>query len=141
MTHYKLDAGVRLRHDICVKIHSQACTALLLGVLALLPACKPQGPNIAKLKDVQRRNADLHQEIAEMHALIQRVGEDIPGLADRLDERTREERQAYERLIALKQKETELRLRRIELEGRRDAFRSTFKSLQSQVAASTTEQP
>lgn len=141
VTHSGLDAGRTIRHDICVKIYRQACTALLLGALGLLPACKPQGPNIAKLNELQRRNADLHEEIAEMYALIHRAGADTPGLAEQLDALAHEEKLAYENLAVLKNKETELRLRRIELEGRLETFRTTFNELQKQVAASHSVQP
>lgn len=130
-----------MRHDIRVKIQPQACTILLLGALALLTACKPQGPNIAKLNELQRRNNDLHAEIAEMYALIHRAGADTPGLAEQLDALANEEKLAYENLALLKNKETQLRLRRIELEGRLEAFRTTFNELQKQVAASHTAQP
>lgn len=116
-----------------VKKVSAIC--VLLGALALTPACKPQGPNIAELSELQRRNARLRLEIARMQALIRQAGEDVPGLADQLDSRNKEVVQAYENLKNLKTQETEMRMRRIELEGRLDAFRSTFRELQSQVAA------
>lgn len=142
VTHYGLDAAHIMRHDIGVKIYCRPCTALLLGALALLPACEQQGTNIAKLNELQRRNAALRMEIADMHALIQRAGADVPGLADQLDALSREERLAYENRSVLKAKETDLRLRRIELEGRLETFRTTFNELQKQISTSPTpEQP
>ena len=141
MTHYELDARVKIRDDSAVKISPTVCACSLIGALALLPACKPQGPNIAELNELQRRNAILRQEIADMQALIRRAGEDVPGLADQLEAREKEVAQTYDHLKELKSQETEVHMRRIELEGRLDAFRSTFRELQSQIAASSKPQP
>ena len=124
-----------------MKISPTVCACSLIGALALLPACKPQGPNIAELNELQRRNAILRQEIADMQALIRRAGEDVPGLADQLEAREKEVAQTYDHLKELKSQETEVHMRRIELEGRLDAFRSTFRELQSQIAASSKPQP
>lgn len=124
-----------MRHDSGVKVFT--LTALLLGAIALLPACKPQGPNIAELSELQRRNALLRQEIAHMQATIRRAGEDVPGLAEQVTAREKEVAQAYENLKNLKSQETEVRMRRVELEGRLDSFRSSFRELQSQIAASS----
>lgn len=103
--------------------------------MALMCACNPQGPNIAELSEMQKRNAELRQEIAEMRALIRRAGEDVPELADQIEARTREVAQAYKTLETLKAQETEIRMRRIELEGRLDAFRGAFREMQTQVVA------
>lgn len=120
-----------------VKKTSTAC--ILLAALALLPACKPQGPNMDELSELQQRNAQLRREIADMQALIRRAGEDVPDLADRLDARYKEVVQAYENYKNLKEQETEIRMRRIELDGRLDAFRSTIREIQLQVAASSSK--
>lgn len=128
-----------MRHDSGVKVFT--LTALLLGAIALLPACKPQGPNIAELSELQRRNALLRQEIAHMQATIRRAGEDVPGLAEQVTAREKEVAQAYENLKNLKSQETEVRMRRVELEGRLDSFRSSFRELQSQIAASSSSAP
>lgn len=139
VTHYELDERLCIRHDSGVKIFPTACTLLLPGALALFSACKPQGPNIAELNELQRRNAELRQEIADMRARIRRAGDDVPGLAEQLEARDKEVTQAYENLKALKKQETDIRMRRIELEGRLDAFRSTFRELQSQIAAASSK--
>lgn len=120
-----------------MKVFHPACAALVMGALALLSACNPQGSEITelKLKERQSYNAMLRREIANMEATIRRAGDDVPGLAEQLEARSREEKQAYETIKALRSKETEIRLRRIELEKRLDAFQSTFRELQSQVAA------
>ena len=123
-----------MRHDSCVKIFTTTA-ALILGALALLPACKPQGVDFARLAELQHRNEDIRQEIAHMEATIRRAGDDVPGLADQLTAREKEVAQAYEQLKALTAQETETRMRRVELEGRLDAFHSSFRELQSQVAA------
>ena len=44
--------------------------------------------------------------------------------------------QAYETLKALKAQETEVRMRRIELEGRLESFRESFRELQNRIVAS-----
>lgn len=120
-----------------VKNTSTAC--ILLAALALVPACKPQGPNMSELSELQQRNAQLRSEIAAMEALIRRAGEDTPDLADKLDARYKELVQAYENYKKLKEQETEIRMRRIELEGRLDAFRSTIREAQKQVADSSSK--
>lgn len=124
-----------------VKKTSTAC--ILMAMLALLPACKPQGPNMEELSELQQRNAQLSREIADMEALIRRAGEDVPDLAERLDARHKELVQAYENYKNLKEQETEISMRRLELEGRLDAFRSTMREIQLQVTTSSpkTQQP
>ncbi len=111
-------------------------TLLLVGV-----GCKPQGPNIEKLTELQRRNAALRQEIAAMKNLIRRAGEDDPQLQEQIEQRNREVTQAYETLKALKTQETEVQMRRIELEGRLDSFRETFRELQNRVVSSVRSEP
>ena len=109
---------------------------ILLCALALIPACKPQGIDTAKLNQLQARNAQLRQEIAEMENTIRRAGEDTPDLAETLEARNKEVVQAYENLKKLKTQETEMHMRRIELEGRLDAFRANFQEMQNQVVSS-----
>lgn len=115
-----------------------------VGVGALLLAgtgCKPQGPNIDKLTELQRRNAALRREIAGMKNLIQRAGENDPNLQGQIEQRNKEVAQAYATLKALKTQETEVNMRRIELEGRLDSFRETFRELQNRIVSSVRSAP
>ncbi len=105
-------------------------------VACVVTACKPQGPNIQKLTDMQKRNAELRKEIAEMKSRIQQAGEDVPNLQEQIDARNKEVVQAYETLKALKAQETEISMRRIELEGRLDSFRESFRELQNGIVTS-----
>lgn len=113
----------------------------LVGALALLLSCKPQGVNMEELEELQARNTKLHQEIAQMKETIRRAGADIPDLAETLEARNREVVQAYENLKRLKTQETEVQMRRIELEGRLEAFRAQFQEMQNQVVSTPTQQP
>ena len=72
-----------------------------------------------------------------MNQLIRQAGEDVPDLADQLEARKKEVVAAYETLKKLRGQEADVRMRRIELEGRLEIFRSKFQSLQSQVAPSS----
>ena len=94
-----------------------------------------------ELEELQARNTKLHQEIAQMKETIRRAGADIPDLAETLEARNREVVQAYENLKRLKTQETEVQMRRIELEGRLEAFRAQFQEMQNQVVSTPTQQP
>lgn len=94
---------------------------------------------MTELRQLQERNAQLRQEIAEMRSIIRRAGEDNPELPDQLEARQKEVLQAYDTLNKLRAQETEVRMRRIELEGRLDAFRAKFQEMQSQIV--TTPKP
>lgn len=107
----------------------------VLSALLLAPGCKPQGTDIDKLTELQRRNAQLRQDIAEMRNTIRRAGEDDPHLQEQIDARNKEVVQAYEALKELKTQETEVRMRRIELEGRLESFRESFRELQNRVVS------
>lgn len=85
---------------------------------------------------MQKRNAELRKEIAEMKSRIQQAGEDVPNLQEQIDARNKEVVQAYETLKTLKAQETEISMRCIELEGRLDSFRESFRELQNGVVTS-----
>ncbi len=70
-----------------------------------------------------------------MKRRILQAGEDVPNLQEQIDTRNKEVVQAYETLKALKAQETEVSMRRIELEGRLDSFRESFRELQNRVVA------
>lgn len=71
-----------------------------------------------------------------MKSRIQQAGEDVPNLQEQIDARNKEVVQAYETLKALKAQETEISMRRIELEGRLDSFRESFRELQNGIVTS-----
>lgn len=91
-----------------------------------------------ELAQLQARNTQLRQEIAKMKEIIRRAGADTPDLAEQLESRNREVVQAYENLKRLKTQETEVQMRRIELEGRLDTFRANFQELQNQIVTTPT---
>ena len=137
VTHYVLDvyAGISQYKRVKIFFPLSLLTRLgsLLAVCALLVGCKPRGVDMAELTQLQARNTQLQQEIAKMHELIRRAGADTPDLAEQLEARNREVVQAYENLKRLKTQETEVQMRRIELEGRLESFRANFQELQNQV--------
>lgn len=141
LTESKLDAANKIRHDEVVKGQTTVGAILLAAAALLSVGCKPQGPNIEELTKLQKRNAMLRREIADMEMLIRRAGNDTPDLHDQIDARNQEVVQAYETLKQLQAQDTEVRMRRIELEGRLDRFRESFRTLQSRVVSSTKHQP
>ncbi len=103
-------------------------------MLATMTACKPQAPDMERLSALQRNNAELRKEIARMQTLIRQAGEDTPELQQQIERRNSEVVAAYKQMEALREKETELKMRRIELESRLDSFRDTFARLQNEIA-------
>ena len=103
-------------------------------MLATMTACKPQAPDMERLSALQRNNAELRKEIARMQTLIRQAGEDTPELQQQIERRNSEVVAAYKQIEALREKETELKMRRIELESRLDSFRDTFARLQNEIA-------
>ncbi len=112
-------------------------SAFLAAFSLSVLGCKPQGVNIDELTELQRRNTLLRQEIAEMKTLIRHAGAEEPNLQEQLDARNGDVVQAYETLKELQAQETRLRMRRIELEGRLDSFRETFRELQSRITGAS----
>lgn len=126
--------------DYCgVKKTATISACFILAAAAAVSACKPQSIDVAQLDEQQKRNALLRQEIADMQILINRVGDSTPDMADRLDARDKEVAQAYAEVQKLKEQETAIHMRRLELEARLDSFRSTFRELQNQVANSAAQ--
>ncbi len=105
-----------------------------LACLAFLPGCKPQAPDMEKLSAIQQHNAELRQEISRMQALIFQAGEDTPGLQEQIDRRNNDVADDYRQMEALRARETELKMRRIELEGRLNQLRDSFRQLQNDLA-------
>ncbi len=108
--------------------------AALLMLPVMITGCKPQAPDMERLSALQRHNAELRKDIARMQLLVQQAGADIPELPRQIERRNSEVVAAYKQMEALRERETELKMRRIELESRLDSFRDTFARLQNEIA-------
>lgn len=85
---------------------------------------------------MHEQNETLRQDINRMQALIEQAGEDVPGLAEQITAAESEAAVHIKELDALDSRETQLRLRTIELQDRLDAFRASFRMMQSEIANS-----
>lgn len=99
----------------------------------VLSSCNPQTPDPEQLRQAHEQNATLRQEITRMQQLISQAGAPQPGLAESISAREQELVNALNELKQLKRKETETKLRVIELQDRLDAFRSNFRILQAET--------
>ena len=99
-----------------------------------MSSCTPQVPDPEQLRLAHEQNDALRKEIIRMEQLITQAGELQPGLADIIETKEQALAAALTELTSLKRKETEAKLRVIELQDRRDAFRSSFRVLQSETA-------
>lgn len=109
---------------------------LSLAALALtaLVGCAPKTTDPEQLRAIHEQNAELRQEIAHMQGLIEQAGEDIPDLQDQITAKEAEIAAAIRELEELSRKETDMRLRVIELRDRLDAFRASFRMMQNEIA-------
>lgn len=116
--------------------HLSFYSRLSLGVLliSVTSSCKPQAPNPEQLRLAHEQNAALRQEIINMQQMVKQAGDIQPGLADLIAEKEQQLADRLNELTQLKRQETEAKLRVIELQDRRDAFRSNFRVLQSETA-------
>lgn len=101
---------------------------------ALLSSCTPQTDNPEQLRLAHEQNAAMRKELARMQQLIKQAGEPDPALPETIQTREQELADALNQLKEIKRKETEAKLRAIELQDRLDAFRSAFRMLQSETA-------
>lgn len=110
--------------------------SLSLAALALtaLVGCAPKTTDPEQLRAIHEQNAELRQEIAHMQGLIEQAGEDIPDLQDQITAKEAEIAAAIRELEELSRKETDMRLRVIELRDRLDAFRASFRMMQNEIA-------
>ena len=111
-------------------------STLCLGAVLItaMSSCTPQVPDPEQLRLAHEQNDALRKEIIRMEQLITQAGELQPGLADIIETKEQALAAALTELTSLKRKETEAKLRVIELQDRRDAFRSSFRVLQSETA-------
>ena len=110
---------------------------LIMGVLLSAPmmsSCKPQAPDLERLRAVETANEQLRKDISDMQKRIREAGEIRDDLKPLIDERRRAVNEALSQKSALRRQETALRLRYIELESRLKAFRDKFNDMKSSVA-------
>lgn len=134
LTQKQLDIGREGGQNTRVKPLLTACA--VLGA-ALAVSCAPKTTSPKQLRAVHEQNAELRKEIATMEKTISRAGAD-DGV-DVAEEIVRKEAQladAVRRLDEVNARETEMKLRVIELQDRLSAFRASFRMLQSEIANS-----
>lgn len=107
---------------------------MLTASPTVLIGCAPKTTDPEQLRAMHEQNAELRQEIAHMQGLIEQAGEDIPDLQDRITTKEAEIAAAIRELDELNRKETDMRLRVIELQDRLDAFRASFRMMQNEIA-------
>ena len=99
-----------------------------------LSSCYPQADNPEQLRQAHEQNANMRREIASMHKLIKQAGETAPVNAETITAKEQELAKTLNELKELKRKQTEAKLRVIQLQDRLDAFRTSFRMLQAETA-------
>ena len=100
----------------------------------LMSGCAPKTTDPEQLRAIHEQNAELRSEIAQMEGLIKEAGEDVPNLNEQIADKEAEIAAAIRELDELDRKETDMRLRVIELQDRLDAFRAAFRMMQNEIA-------
>ncbi|MGN0836312.1 MAG: hypothetical protein ACI4OS_02630 [Akkermansia sp.] len=117
-----------------MKWHLSPLIATLLALAGV--GCTPKTTDPEQLRAMHEQNETLRQDINRMQALIEQAGEDVPGLTEQIAAAEVESAARIKELDALDARETQLRLRAIELQDRLDAFRASFRMMQSEIANS-----
>lgn len=119
-----------------VKILSILPVFCLLAAAVWLPmsGCAPKTTDTEQLRAIHEQNARLRSEITDMQGIIKEAGEDVPNLHEQIAEKEAEIAAAIRELDELDGKETDMRLRVIELQDRLDAFRASFRMMQNEIA-------
>lgn len=99
----------------------------------MMSSCGPQAADPDKLRAVHEQNAELRREINHMQALIKHAGEATVGLDEEIEKKEAEIAANLKELNELNRKETDTKLRVIELQDRLDAFRSSFRIMQNEI--------
>lgn len=99
-----------------------------------LSSCYPQADNPEQIRLAHEQNAAMRKELIRMQQLIKQAGDIEPGLAETIEAKEHELTAALNELKQLKRRQTEAKLRVIQLQDRLDAFRSNFRMLQSETA-------
>ncbi len=105
--------------------------------MALLAGCGKQAANPEQLTALHEQNTLLRDEIARMETLIRQAGEDVPGLAEQIAQREQEVKEAAEEYVRLTNKETDMKVRVLHLQGRLDAFQHSFNQMQKELTHSS----
>ena len=107
-----------------------ACAVLSVA----LCSCYPQADNPEQLRQAHEQNASLRQEITRMQKLIKQAEELEPLLPETIQAKELQLAQALNELKDAKSRQTEAKLRVIQLQDRLDAFRTSFRMLQNETA-------
>lgn len=133
LTHSVLDAERKITDDGGVKKILFSIGATAVGSLLLI-GCDSRTPNPEQLSLLHQQNAQLNKQINAMQALIEQAGEDIPNLAEQIKNKEAEVAEAIKEVDDLNRRESEMKLRVIELQDRLDAFRDSFRRMQDEIA-------
>ncbi len=131
MTQKLLDSGGGMGENDRVKPLMTVCA--VLGA-ALAVSCAPKTTSPEQLRRVHEQNAELRKEIASMEKAISRAGEETPDMADTITRKEEQLADAVRRLDETNARETEMKLRVIELQDRLSEFRASFRMLQNEIA-------
>lgn len=110
-------------------LFSTCLAAAVAGV-----GCAPKTTNPEQLRVVHEQNAQLVKDIAKMQALIEQAGEDVPGLQEQITAKEAEVAAAIKELDELNRRESDMKLRHIELRDRLDDFRAAFRRMQNEIS-------
>lgn len=111
------------------KLLFSACLAAVAAA-----GCAPKTTNPEQLRVVHEQNAQLVKEIAKMQALIEQAGEDVPELQEQITAKEAEVASAIKELDELNRRESDMKLRSIELRDRLDGFRTAFRRMQNEIS-------
>ena len=109
-------------------------SACLTAFVAAGVGCAPKTTNPEQLRVVHEQNAQLVKEIAQMQALIEQAGEDVPNLQDQITAKEAEVAAAIKELDELNHRESDMKLRGIELRDRLDGLRTAFRRMQNEIS-------
>lgn len=109
-------------------------SACLAAFVAAGAGCAPKTTNPEQLRVVHEQNARLVKEITQMQALIEQAGEDVPNLQDQITAKEAEVAAAIKELDELNHRESDMKLRGIELRDRLDGFRTAFRRMQNEIS-------
>lgn len=84
-------------------------------------------------------NEQLRTKISDMQKRIREAGEEIPDLAEQINDKQQAINTTLSRKISLRRTETNLRLRYIELDSRLKTFRAEFAAMQNDIANRSTD--
>lgn len=135
MTQKQLDDKNNIHQDVGVNrlISTLSLSATLLTAV-VASSCGPHAADPDKLRTVHEQNAELRREINHMQALIKHAGESTPGLDEEIEKKEAAIAEALNTLNRLNRKETDTKLRVIELQDRLEAFRNSFRIMQDEIA-------